>query len=151
MNPIPLVDESRLVNLVTNPTITAQRWAQRAACTGLRSAIHAYFPGDGDLPPVDALMCCFACPVATECLATALIHESQSGFRHGWWGGTSPEAREGIADRLCIETVPVEFDIRGPADLARHLRSQNRTIPSIAVELGCTERTVYRYLAQSAA
>ena len=34
-----------------------------------------------------------------------------------------------------------------PADLARLLRAQNLTIPSIAAKLGCTERTVYRYLA----
>jgi hypothetical protein len=95
-------------------------------------------------------MRCRSCAVVAECLATALIHESQNGYRDGWWG-TSPDAREVIAKRLGIETLPVELDLLGPAALARHLRSQNRSIPSIAVELGCTERTVYRYLSSTAA
>jgi hypothetical protein len=151
MNLMPLVNESRLVNLVSDPTTTQQPWADRAACADLPAGTEPYFPDDGELPPLDALARCFACPVATECLATALIHESQSGYRHGWWGGTGPESREGIASRLGIETTPAELDMRGPADLACQLRSQDRTIPSIAAELTCTERTVYRYLASSAA
>ena len=151
MHPIPLVDESRLVSLVTDSATTSQRWAKRAACAELPAGFDTYFPSDGELPPVDALALCFSCPVATECLATALIHESQAGYRHGWWGGSAPGAREEIAAKLGIEMRPVELDIRGPAGLARHLRSQNRTIPSIAAELGCAERTVYRYLANLAA
>jgi hypothetical protein len=152
MNPIPLVvDESRLVNLVTDPGTMVRRWAQRAGCADPPGRIDNYFPDDGGLPPVDALARCLTCPVATECLATALIHESQSGYRDGWWGGTGPDERDQIARRLGIATTPVELEIRGPADLARHLRAQNHTIPSIAAELGCTERTVYRYLAQTAA
>jgi hypothetical protein len=152
MNPIPLVvDESRLVTLVTDPATTERRWDQRAACADLPGGIDTYFPDDGDLPPVDALARCLTCPVATECLATALVHESQSGYRHGWWGCTGPDERDQIARRLGIATTPVELDIRGPADLARYLRAQNHTIPSIAAELGCTERTVYRYLAKTAA
>lgn len=151
MNPTPFViDESRLVTLVTEPATTARRWDQSAACADLTGGIDTYFPDGGDLPPVDALARCLTCPVAMECLATALIHESQSGFRNGWWGGTGPDEREQLARRLGIATRPVELEIRGPADLARHLRSQNHTIPSIAAELGCTERTVYRYLAKTA-
>lgn len=148
MTPIPLIDVSRLVNLVIDPATTTQRWADGAACADLPACTEAYF---GDIPPLDALVRCRNCAVAAECLATALIHESQSGYREGWWGGTSPEAREGIASRLGIETTPLELDLLGPAALARHLRSQNRSIPSIAIELGLTERTVYRYLASTAA
>jgi len=151
MNAISLVDESRLVALVSDTTTASRRWAERAACADLPSGIDAYFPDDGELPPVGALARCRSCPVATDCLATALIHESQSGYRFGWWGGVGPDGREELAQRLGIETMPVELDIRGPADLARLLRSQNLTIPSIAAKLGCTERTVYRYLANSAA
>lgn len=150
MNPFPCVDESRLVDLIIDPTTTTQRWAERATCNRPCSDTDEYFPDDGQ-PGVQALALCSRCPVATECLATALIHESQNGERFGWWGGTSPDTREQIASRLGIRTVRVELDVRGPADIARHLRSQNRTIPSIAAVLGCTERTVYRYLANSAA
>lgn len=151
MTAIPLVDESRLVALVNDFTTTSRRWDERAACTDLPPGGDAYFPDDGELLPVNALALCRSCPVAAECLATALIHESRSGCRFGWWGGVGPDGREELARRLGIETVPVELDIRGPADLARLLRSQNLTIPSIAAKLGCTERAVYRYLANSAA
>jgi hypothetical protein len=151
MTAIPLVDESRLVALVDDFTTTSRRWDERAACGDLPSGVDAYFPDDGELLPVNALALCRSCPVATECLATALIYESRSGYRFGWWGGVGPDEREELARRLGIETVPVELDIRGPADLARLLRSQNLTIPSIAAKLGCTERAVYRYLANSAA
>lgn len=151
MTLVPLADESRLVTLLNDPRTTTRRWHDRAACADLPLAGDSYFPEDGELPPVDALARCLICPVATECLATALIHESQSGYRHGWWGGAGPDERERVARRLGIATTPIELDIRGPADLARALRAQNRTIPSIAAELGCTERTVYRYLASTAA
>lgn len=151
MNPTPFIDESCLVALVNDPTTTSRRWDKRAACADLSSGIDSYFPDEGELPPVDALTMCRSCPVGAECLATALIHESQSDYRFGWWGGLGPDGREQLAERLGIQTIPVELDVRGPADLARYLRSQNLTVPSIAAKLGCTERTVYRYLANSAA
>jgi hypothetical protein len=182
MNPIPpisLVDESRLVAVVSDFPTISRRWREHAACAAdLPSGLDTYFPEEGHLPPVDALALCLSCPVAVECLATALVDESRSGERFGWWGGFGPEEREHLAQRLGIETAPVaagietapvaagiettpvelgietvlvDPDFRGPAELARHLRSQNLTIRAIAAELGCTERTVYRYLADSAA
>jgi WhiB family redox-sensing transcriptional regulator len=151
MNPIPPVDEATLVSLVSDSTIAFCWWDECAACADLSFGPDAYFPDDGQVPSGAALALCRSCPVVAECLATALIHESQSGERFGWWGGIGPDEREQLAQRLGIQSVPVEVEIRGPADLVRHLRSQNLTIPSIAAKLGCTERTVYRYLAHSAA
>lgn len=151
MNPIPLADETRLATLVSNLTATSCRWADQAACAHTSSGVDTYFPENGELPPADALSLCRSCPVAAECLATALVHESQDGYRFGWWGGVGPDERAQIALRLGLQTVPVELDVREPADLARYLRSQEHTIASIAAVLGCTERTVYRYLANPAA
>lgn len=151
MTLIPVVDESRLTDLVNDPRTTTQRWADRAACADLALAGDHYFPDEGELPPAEALARCTTCLVACECLATALIHESKEGLRFGWWGGYGPEKRELLAEHIGLATTQVEIDLRGPADLARNLRAQKRTIPSIAAELGCTERTVYRYLASSAA
>jgi len=151
MNPISLVDESRLVALVSDFITTSRRWDERAACAGLPFGVDAYYPDDSELPPDDALARCRSCPIGAQCLATALIHESRSGYRFGWWGGVGPDEREELARPLGIETVTVELDIRGPAALARLLRSQDLTIPSIAAKLSCTERTVYRYLVGSAA
>jgi hypothetical protein len=154
MTPIPLFDDSRLVELIDDPRTTTLRWQDRAACVGLRLSGDSYFPEDDEMPSVEALAACPTCSVAHECLATALIHESQEGqegLRFGWWGGCSPVEREMLARRINLTTTPVEIDLRRQADLARILRAQNRTVPSIAAELGCTKRTVYRYLASTAA
>ena len=80
-----------------------------------------------------------------------MVHESEEGLRFGWWGGCSPYERELLAERLGLAPQQIEIDLRRPAELARILRARNRTIPSIAADLGCTERTVYRYLASTAA
>lgn len=151
MNPIPRADEIRVAALVSNPTATSGRWTDQAACADISSGVDTYFPENGELPPADALNLCWSCPVAAECLATALVHESQDGYRFGWWGGVGPDERAQIALRLGLQTVPVELDVREPADLARYLRSHDHTITSIAALLGCAERTVYRYLADPAA
>jgi hypothetical protein len=151
MNAIPLVDESRLMTLINDPAITHRRWADRAACADIPVADDPYFPDDGELPTIDALARCITCPVAHECLASAMVHEADEGLRFGWWGGCGPEERELLGERIDLPTEAVEIDPRPPADLARLLRAQDRTIPSIAAELGCTERTVYRYLASPAA
>lgn len=151
MTLIPFVDDSRLVALIGDPRTTRLRWQDRAACVELGLSGDSYFPEDDETPSVKALAACATCSVAQECLATALIHESQEGLRFGWWGGCSPDERETLARRMDLRTTPAETGPRRPADLARILRAQNRTVPSIAAELGCTQRTVYRYLASTAA
>jgi hypothetical protein len=152
MTTIPLVDETRFVAMILDSDTSNQRWAERAACAHLSLAGDPYFPEDGETPPTDALARCASCPVADECLATALVHEAVCGYRFGWWGGLGPAERELLAADLALpEPTPVKVDLRSPAAIARHLRAQRRTVPAIAAELGCTERTVYRYLAASAA
>jgi Transcription factor WhiB len=143
--------DTRLVALVEDPATTSQEWAGRAACSDITT--DTYFPDDDAAPRPDALLRCAACPVALECLATALVHESVDGERFGWWGGLGPDERALVWSRLGQPTVPLpsELDLRTPAALSRHLRERNRTIPQIAAELGCTERSVYRYLAATAA
>jgi len=82
----------------------------------------------------------------------ALLHEAIDGYRFGWWGGLGPSERKELWSALDLPVPqPAEVDLRTPAAVARHLRSQRRTVPAIAAELGCTERTVYRYLAATAA
>lgn len=151
MTLIPLVDESRLVAQVNNPRTTTRCWDIRATCADLLLAADTYFPEDDQLPPTEALARCITCTVAHECLATALVHESEGGLRFGWWGGCSPDERELLAERIGLASQQIGIDLRRPADLARMLRARNRTIPSIAAELDCTERTVYRYLTSTAA
>lgn len=150
MDAPPCLDEPRLVGLVRNPATTGQAWAAEAACHDL--ATDAFYPEDDLPPPVDLLEHCATCPVALECLATALIHESVDEYRAGWWGGMGPGERELLWADLDFSTPPpVDLELRDPVTIARYLRRQQRTIPSIAVELGCSERTVYRYLTADAA
>ena len=151
MTLIPLIDESRLVSLVNDPQTTIGRWSDRAACAGTSLAADPYFPDDDESPPAEALDRCVVCAVAHECLATALIEESRDGLRFGWWGGSGPDERDAIALRVEFLTQQMERGRHHPAHLARTLRERKRTVASIAAELGCTERTVYRYLASTAA
>lgn len=140
------VDKDRLVDLISDPATTGQQWASKALCHG--RSLDEFFEGDAEhMPP-----CCAACPVRVECLATALVHERDDGYRHGWWGGTRPADREAIAQELDLDTAAhVERDPGDPAHRARQLRSNDHTIRAIAEVLGCTKRTVYRYLADDAA
>lgn len=152
MTTIPRVDEIRLVALLQNPTTTSQEWTGRAACTGQAMAPDCYFPEEDHPPSVKALACCAACPVSHECLATAMVHEAIDGYRFGWWGGVGPVERDLLWAALDLPTSdPIAAGLRNPAAIARYLRTQRRTVTAIAAELGCTERTVYRYLAASAA
>lgn len=66
-------------------------------------------------------------------------------------GWLRPRGAELLAERMGLPIQRVKIDLRRPAYLACILRAQNRTVPAIAAELGCTERTVYRYLAAAAA
>lgn len=152
MTTIPPVDEAHLVALIHDPATTAHAWADAAVCINAQVAGDSYFPDDDQVPTAGALACCARCPVAHECLATALVHEAIDGYRFGWWGGLGPSDRDLVWAAMASPVLqPVDVDLRTPAAIARHLRAQRRTIPAIAAELGCTERTVYRYLAATAA
>jgi hypothetical protein len=135
-----------------DPVTTSQAWAHRAACADWPTSHNPYFPDDDQMPSTEALACCAACSVADECLATALVHEALDEFRFGWWGGVGPAERGQIWSELDVPAPQTgDVDLRNPAAIARHLRAEQRTVSAIAAELGCTERTVYRYLAASAA
>lgn len=149
---IPAVDESTLIDHLNDPRLTLQRWASAAACADLPH--NPYIPEDDEAePPASALRLCEACPVALKCLAVAMIHEGRDDFRFGWWGGVGPAERAELAVRLDIKPTahPLDVDLLPPAERALRLRMKNRTIQAIALELGCTTRTVYRYLASAAA
>lgn len=142
------IDKRRLVALISDPAITRQAWGAKALCRGRSTDL--FFDGQAQSIPA----CCGGCPVHLECLAAALVHEAADGHRCGWWGGTQPHDREAIAHELGLSSeveFDVEIDLRDPAARARHLRANDHTIRAIADELGCTKRTVYRYLAGDAA
>lgn len=154
MNALPhvvIVDD--LITLIEDPVTILRRWADSALCRDLPTA--AYYPPDGVEPPEAAIARCACCPVSAACLATALVHEANSGYRDGWWGGFSPDERGSLAAALGIVDVGVaveaQTDLSTPGAIARHLRGEGQTIPAIAAAIGCTKRTVYRYLASTAA
>lgn len=147
------IDNVRVRALTLDPAILDHSWVERAACAEATPADdHLYFPELG-VPPQYALALCEGCPVAAECLATGLFYDADDGLRFGWWGGVSPDEREDLL--VSLETLgdasPQQVASMPSAATARQLRAQNFTITAIASTLGCTERSVYRYLAASAA
>ncbi len=147
---LPVTLEDDLLAVVNDPATTRHAWADRAACLNLTGL--PYFPDDGDVPPADALERCAVCPVAPDCLASALRYEAVDGCRNGWWGGCSPAERDVIWEKIsALVLEPVELPLADPASVARSLRARRWTVSAIAHELCCSERTVYRYLAGPAA
>jgi len=116
---------------------------RQAACRGMDT--RAYFPDEGE-PVARALTLCGHCEARLSCLALALRTEEPDA-RHGWFGGLGPDERASIAAALGVGSTPV---LPEPAALAIRLRGQGRTIADIAAELGCSRRTVLRYLRRAA-
>ena len=74
-------------------------WMTRAACRG-RTDIEWL----SDFVPAAAAALCVACPVMDDCLNYALTnHESKCDV--GVWGGTSPQQRYDIRQRMKRERV----------------------------------------------
>jgi AraC-like DNA-binding protein len=121
--------------------------ADHAACRGMDPDL--YHPDSGR--PTDlALARCAECPVRLACLAVALRAEDKES-RSGWCGGLGPADRDKVATSLDLdEPLPVLLVTECAARAAR-LRTAGWTVGEIASELGCSRRTVQRYLRKPAA
>jgi AraC-like DNA-binding protein len=118
------------------------RWA---ACRGMD--LDAFFPDEGR-PDDLVLACCISCQARLACLALALRAEDHD-MRWGWYGGLGPEDRDGVAGTLNLEVQ--EPPVPDRAIHAARLRADGWTVEAIATELGCSRRTVQRYLRTAAA
>jgi AraC-like DNA-binding protein len=112
----------------------------QAACRGLDPEI--YHPVVGE-PDAWAIERCETCVARLACLALALRAEP-SDARHGWYGGLGPVERAAVAEEL--GTAEEENVPPGRASEAVRLHQEGWTINAIASELGCSRRTVQRYL-----
>lgn len=150
MSETTLVDERIVMQFINDPTTTQRQLHRGAACAPTTDSPYL---AEDRAPDDVALALCAVCPVRRECLAMALFYEARAEIRDedrfGWWGGLSPGERVAIARRIGITRPVVEFE--DIADRARRLRAEGHTVSSIATELGCAERTVYRYIAAAAA
>jgi len=133
--------ESELRELVTQPDPKAlDRQLRRAACRGMNPG--AFHPDEGR--PDDIVIArCTGCQARLACLALAL-HAEDPDMRSGWYGGLGPDHRDDVMAAVGLENVPPPVPDR-PAQAAR-LRAAGRTIEDVAAELGCSRRTVQRYL-----
>jgi hypothetical protein len=115
-----------------------------ARCVGVDPDV--YHPDDGQLDEL-ALFRCTTCPARLSCLALALRAED-AGARTGWYGGLSPDDRDGIASILLL--VPSQPEPPDRAIEATRLRASGWTVNQIAAHLGRSHRTVQRYLRRAA-
>lgn len=75
-------------------------WTAVAACAGMDPDIfHPH--GKGNALYIRARAVCARCPVRAQCLAEALAVEvSRTGeYRHGMWGGLTPDERASLYRR----------------------------------------------------
>ncbi|MFF2612490.1 helix-turn-helix domain-containing protein [Kitasatospora sp. NPDC058046] len=113
----------------------------QAACRD--SDVDIYHPSDQQMPDAGVLDECSRCMVRLECLALALRTEDPE-VRSGWYGGFGPEDRDAIALSLTVPgggQAPSE-----PVLTARRLVNDGWRISDVAELLGCSRRTVQRYL-----
>ncbi|MCI3223804.1 WhiB family transcriptional regulator [Streptomyces sp. NP-1717] len=117
------------------------RYSVRAACRGVDVSL--YHPEDGDGPAEGPLATCVGCEGRLECLALALRAEDPEA-RHGWYGGLGPAERDRIAVMLRLAKTATPLPDR--ALTAIRLGREGWRINDIAQVLGCSRRTVQRYL-----
>jgi AraC-like DNA-binding protein len=129
--------ERELRDLIDN---TANHNFDLAACVGVDPDV--YHPDKGR-PNDLALFRCTGCPARLACLALALRAEDPE-VREGWYGGLSPADRDGVAAVLQLELTEPRPPDR--AVEAARLSVAGWTVNQIARQLGCSRRTVQRYL-----
>ena len=119
------------------------RQLRHAVCRGMDP--DHFHPGEGR-PDNRVLASCTGCPARLACLALALRAE-ESDARSGWYGGLGPDDRDGVAAALDLEATGPSVPDR--VLQAARLQAVGRTIRDIATELGCSRRTVQRYLREA--
>ncbi len=137
--------EPELHALIHDPDRTSLgRQLGAAACRGMDT--DAFHPDEGR-PDGLVIARCTGCQARLACLALALGAEDPDA-RQGWYGGLGPDDRDGVAAALGLE--PPEPPPPDRAVQAARLRAAGFTVAAIAAELGCSRRTVIRYLRAAA-
>lgn len=138
--------ESELRALIYRPdSLALDRRLRWAACRGMDP--DAFHPDEGR--PDDAVVArCLGCKARLACLALALRAE-EPDTRCGWYGGLGPDDRGAVARALRLEAP--EQPVPDRAAQAARLKADGWTVDAIADELGCSRRTVQRYLRFAAA
>lgn len=137
--------ESELRALIYRPDrVPLDRQLRWAACRGMDT--DAFHPDEGR--PDDAVVaCCTGCKARLSCLALALRTEAPD-LRSGWYGGLGPDDRDAVAYAVGLETL--EQPVPDRAVHAARLKANGWTVEAIATELGCSRRTIQRYLRAAA-
>lgn len=113
----------------------------RVACRDMD--VNLYHPADGERIDEAALAVCVGCGTRLECLAIALRAEDPEA-RHGWYGGLGPADRDRIVAMLRLPENAA--NLPDQALTAIRLGRDGWRINDIAQVLGCSRRTVQRYL-----
>lgn len=122
-----------------------KRQLREAACRGMDPDL--FHPDHGE--PDDLVIArCAGCPARLACLALALRAEEPDA-RAGWYGGLGPADRDQVAAALHL-AAPEPLVPEGAVRAAR-LKTDGWTVGEIATALGCSRRTVQRYLRMTAA
>lgn len=113
-------------------------WQEQALCRQVDPEL--FFPDKGEwISSLIARKICASCPVIQRCHAAAVRNGE-----YGVWGGTTEKQRQASGAR---PAAPPSRR-RRIGEVINVLHSRDLSVPDIAEQAGCTERTVYRHLAR---
>lgn len=118
--------------------MSSREWMDSALCA--QTDPELWFPDNGgNYRPAHRI--CARCPVRVECAEYAEDIERglSHPYRHGAWAGTTPRARASARTESAAQVRD---------DKIRRLTEAGWAATSIADHLGCTDRTVWRVLAE---
>ncbi|MEV7046592.1 helix-turn-helix domain-containing protein [Amycolatopsis sp. NPDC051061] len=141
----PISHHHELRALVSGSDLKVIGLLRGAACQGMDPET---FHPVGDKPDSLTIAQCTGCVARLACLALALRAEDADA-RSGWYGGVGPADPDDLATALGLlagEVQPPDNVVR-----AARLRAEGWVVADIATELGCSRRTVQRYLSSVAA
>lgn len=120
-----------------------ESWREDALCA--QTDPEAFFPEKGD-ENTTAKRVCGRCTVRSQCLACALDGDE----RFGVWGGLTTRERNRIKKSLPVEQRPntrVDAHKQKRDEAIVAMADDQVEADTIAAEIGVTDRTVYRVLA----
>lgn len=122
-------------------------WMKRAACKGKSDIFYPHTGDDHHAARAEAEATCARCPVLAQCEEARQLEEQTPADMHGFRAGRSADDRKQEWRDERGQGRRVTPGRRRRMEEAWRLHQAGADVYEIARQLGCTDRTVHRFLA----